>query len=297
VRRAAEISREKMPKAAKLKALDGDTPSAITARLSFPILVACAQSRRTITYGELDAELVRRKLGTHKHPLAYSHPAGIIGTERRVAAAIFDHYNQRTGQCDPSIGRISRLLEVSQRTVIRATRKCERVLPFIKLRHGGKFLRNQYVPDWERIQEIEDDWAARKRTLSRSSLACATSQNSQVEADNSVNQTFPTNHSKSTFPTESEKHKPSSSNGPRLSNIGIGKRRHTTRSQDAADNAAEARWNRDALKYFLNDHATYSKIVAMTEDLKGAATNAERLCEGAGIITICEALGIRFPET
>jgi len=44
----------------------------------------------------------------------------LSGTEKRVAATIIDHFNRKTGQCDPALGSIAKLLGVSRRTVIRA---------------------------------------------------------------------------------------------------------------------------------------------------------------------------------
>lgn len=61
------------------EALQGDTWTKITARNSFPLLVWCAQHGRTIAYGHLDRELVRRGIGHHVHAAAYGYPAGAIG--------------------------------------------------------------------------------------------------------------------------------------------------------------------------------------------------------------------------
>jgi DNA modification methylase len=38
--------------------------------------------------------------------------------DRRVGAALIDHYNRHTGQCDPGIHRLTMLLNISRRTVI-----------------------------------------------------------------------------------------------------------------------------------------------------------------------------------
>ncbi len=46
---------------------------------------------------------------------------GPSANARRVAGAIIDHFNRKTGQCDPSVGRLARLLGVNRATVIRAT--------------------------------------------------------------------------------------------------------------------------------------------------------------------------------
>ena len=61
------------------EALQGETWTRITARAALPILVWCAKNGRTITYGQLDQEIVRRGLGHHVHAAAYGYPAGAIG--------------------------------------------------------------------------------------------------------------------------------------------------------------------------------------------------------------------------
>jgi hypothetical protein len=61
------------------EALDGVTWTRKTARNSLPILVACARSGTPITYGQLDAEIVGRKLGHHVMEVQYGYPAGAIG--------------------------------------------------------------------------------------------------------------------------------------------------------------------------------------------------------------------------
>jgi hypothetical protein len=59
--------------------LDGDDWKHCTARVVLPILVEYALSRRLITYGECDREIVRRRLGEHLFLVNYGHPLGEIG--------------------------------------------------------------------------------------------------------------------------------------------------------------------------------------------------------------------------
>ena len=65
--------------------------------------------------------------------------SGLNANERRVAAALLEHFNRRTGQCDPSLERIAELLGISTRTVIRSTHRLDRAGLFKKTRHGGHF--------------------------------------------------------------------------------------------------------------------------------------------------------------
>ena len=79
----------------------------------------------------------------------------LSGSEKRIAAAIVDHFNRKTGQCDPGLARIASLVGVSERTVIRAVAGLSKKGYIRRLRHGGKFHRNQYEPDWERFRAME----------------------------------------------------------------------------------------------------------------------------------------------
>ncbi len=69
-------------------------------------------------------------------------------SQRSVAAAILDHYNHKTGQCDPSLDTIAFLVGLSRRTVIRCVNGIVRAGFFRRIRHGGNYHRNFYEPAW-----------------------------------------------------------------------------------------------------------------------------------------------------
>lgn len=83
---------------------------------------------------------------------------------RRVAAAIIDHFNKRTGQCDPSIGRLMKLLKISRAAVIRATNELDELGLIEKKSHGGKSHRTAYMPNWSRFRAFVIDWDAGMKT-------------------------------------------------------------------------------------------------------------------------------------
>lgn len=62
------------------EALQGDSWTKVTARAALPILIWCAKNGRTITYGQLDQEIVNRGLGHHVMAVQYGYPAGSIGS-------------------------------------------------------------------------------------------------------------------------------------------------------------------------------------------------------------------------
>lgn len=61
------------------EALQGDSWTKYTARTIFPLLIWLAKNGRTITYGQLDREIVERGWGHHVMAVQYGHPAGTIG--------------------------------------------------------------------------------------------------------------------------------------------------------------------------------------------------------------------------
>ncbi|MBU4185357.1 MAG: hypothetical protein KKI12_01520 [Proteobacteria bacterium] len=61
------------------EALRGDSWTKYTARTVLPLIIWCAKNGKTITYGQLDREIVNRGWGHHVMAVQYGHPAGTIG--------------------------------------------------------------------------------------------------------------------------------------------------------------------------------------------------------------------------
>lgn len=82
---------------------------------------------------------------------------------RRVGAAIIEHFNKRTGQCDPSIERLGRLLGLSPTSVKAATAELCRgdSALFDRIVNGGHSHRTAYLPRWDRLNDIIADWDLR----------------------------------------------------------------------------------------------------------------------------------------
>lgn len=62
------------------QALQGYRWTKETARAALPILIWCAKNGRTITYGRLDKEIVKRGLGHHVMEVQYRYPLGAVGS-------------------------------------------------------------------------------------------------------------------------------------------------------------------------------------------------------------------------
>lgn len=70
-------------------ALAGDSWTKKSARIIFPWLIYADERGIEVTYGELDKEIVARKLGEHVDARAYSHPLGTVGDAlNEIASAL-----------------------------------------------------------------------------------------------------------------------------------------------------------------------------------------------------------------
>lgn len=87
--------------------------------------------------------------------------SGVSGSAMSVCGALIDHYNRRTGQCDPSISRIAQMLGLSRATVFRSLGEIVVAKMFHRASHGSRMGRNAYAPNWAKFQAIVTDWDAR----------------------------------------------------------------------------------------------------------------------------------------
>lgn len=254
--------------------------------------------------------MLPRRLDTTLAHKAISLSPELSGTEKRVAGAIIDSFNRKSGQCDPSLNRIARLLSISRRTVIRAVEKLENLHFIHKVRHGGNLHRNSYQPNWAHFREIEAAWSVRFKTkhyqsevMNASPFGCQTC---RVASDDGGTQTFLINPSKETSSSRSSSE---AIGGP---NVPIGceghsrkeltqkvpgleysnaSKQHGIRSLDAAHAAAERRWSTDLNNRYAATPAIYAKVIdAIDTKIQNAATEAELRRHGAGLEHIEERL-------
>lgn len=121
----------------------------------------------------------------------------LTASEKRVAAVIIDSYNFKTGQCDPGLNTLSKLLRISRRTVIRAVAKLVKNGYLRKVRHGGYFHRNSYEPVWARFAVDEQGWSAHRKASRFKKRAPRMSLSMEppchIDSDTSGIQTYPLN--------------------------------------------------------------------------------------------------------
>jgi hypothetical protein len=222
---------------------------------------------------------------------------GLGPNDRRVAAALLEHFNRKTGQCDPGLNRVAELLGISTRTVIRSNYRLERAGLFKKTRHGGYSNRNAYEPNWARYREIEAVWGARfnsRADSSASEVSPLQRQRCHIEDDSPVTQTCRTNLPRETY----KDGLPNEGKGRGLeSRSRTGRPMAGVRSRDAAETAAERRWTLALHEQFASLPVTYGEILeAIDEEMQAATTVAEMRSHGAGLAYILNRLRISTPR-
>ena len=201
---------------------------------------------------------------------------GIRNRDRAVAAALLDHFNRKTGQCDPGIKRLAGLLGISERTVFRSLNRIEADRLFRRVRHGGHLNRNSYEPNWRRFRELELVWSARMKPHQAvaTELSSEPRHGCRVPADKHVTQTCRINLSKETCLRGLPKKGLGDSRAPGLELPSSFQRGQS--SANAARTAAERRWSDALLKFFEGKPLSYGEAVnAIDEKMASAATEAE----------------------
>lgn len=250
--------------------------------------------------------------------------AGLTEATKRVAGAIIDHFNKRTGQCDPSIERLATLLGIDRATVIRATEKLHELGFIEKASHGGKAHRAAYLPNWDRFRAIVEDWDARMKTGDAPDTPCRStrtpaniptsnvaavrrsrSQECDVKGRTAATQTLRSNPSKKPIEGERAEKPPMKpqAHSPRKAQHGLGEGSEpgpqrsmllpisggrSPSHSDAARAAAERRWY--AQVHALGLKAEADVLEWMTCDRQEATTQAEIQRKGGGLAFIAEAM-------
>ncbi|MGX1495177.1 hypothetical protein ACSSV1_000198 [Labrenzia sp. MBR-25] len=109
-----------------------------------------------------------------KGDMLFAHAAlnlapGLSLKARRVGGALLEHFNTKTGRCDPGIKRLQTLLGMSRTAVVEAIKELcmkkgedpddeEKEGFFTKRTHGGRHNTNFYLPRWDRFRTVVADF-------------------------------------------------------------------------------------------------------------------------------------------
>jgi hypothetical protein len=229
-------------------------------------------------------------------------------SERRVGAALVDHFNRRDGRCDPGVDRMSALLGLDRSTVLRAVASLHRRRICKRVRHGGKSQRNSYEPNWELLGEFLSSWNARLHGPSPGAAGvdsvAATpptrSHGGHLAGSTDATQTCLRNLIEEpvevTPPPVPVASRPRGGRvaGQARSSKAIGEGSYTRRatsSREAASESALRRWNDDLLRRLRDRPEIYETAVQLIDvRLQSDATAAEMRTRGAGIELILELL-------
>ncbi|MEM6383440.1 MAG: helix-turn-helix domain-containing protein [Pseudomonadota bacterium] len=142
------------------------------------------------------------------HMMLGLHPE-LSAADKRVGIAIIEHFNRKDGRCNPSIARLSKLLDLPDKTVRRATAKLHSLKLILKVSHGGRSGTARYIPQWDVFASLKADWEAKFSSkparTDRTKLTGTTGQECPKQPDKNVRQTQRTNPKKEPKPTNVEK--------------------------------------------------------------------------------------------
>jgi predicted transcriptional regulator len=234
-----------------------------------------------------------RRIDTLLALKAVSLALGLKENDRRVAAALIEHFNRETGQCDPGLKRIANLLGISGRTVIRSIQRLEVAGLVRKVRHGGHLNRNRYELVWSRFQEIEAAWRARFARSAQSrvtEMSLTKCQPCHIGGASSDTQTCGSNLLNETC----SKRLPKKEEVERAFSLSSTAERGT-RSAEAARVEAERRWTNALHQRFAHLPVTYGEIIDLIDTaMQEAATDAEMRRRGSGLLHILRVLRMPF---
>jgi hypothetical protein len=209
---------------------------------------------------------------------------GLLNSDRIVGCILLEHFNRRTGRCDPGIERIAKLAGVHVRTVIRAIARLVRLKLFIKIRHGGYSNRNSYEPNWQKFTELNQRWQAKFAQARATRESLSTELGRHVPGDDCVTQTYCPNQLKQTLENGSSRKEKSRA---------LGQTSDQSSSQ-ASRTAAHRRWDKDLLDHFRGRAKEYAQAVeAIDLSLSDRATDAELKQRGSGLEVIFRAIALK----
>ena len=218
--------------------------------------------------------------------------------ERRVLAAIIDHFNRKDGECDPSIDRLAKLLGLHRRTILRAVERLDETRLIVRVVHGGKHQRNSYEPAWPLFQEVEKDWsAAMKRGRKVANLSADRWRSCRLTGGEDATQTYSRNLSSKPVSLSADEndapHHVKDRERKWQARQKIAQSKVLTLQSTSVGEAADAsnlrRWDADVRTYFEKDIDAYAAVVELIDiNLQKAATAAERKRYGNGLRVILD---------
>ena len=246
--------------------------------------------------------------------MALTLVAGLSGNDRRVAGAILDHFNKKTGQCDPSGEGLAARLGIDRKTVVTATaRLCGEFGFFRKVSHGGYAHRASYAPQWAQFRKVVEDWNAKRRGEEQASNEAKTPHsvrrndliewgenasqtdrinrsNKPIETDGACGNGAPGPEPSASEPQENPHHQARSEtlNGLLKQSVRRASGNRSPSHADAARQRAEGRIETDLRSLGLHAHA--EAIERMDEATHADAAEAEMRRRGAGLALIRERL-------
>jgi hypothetical protein len=238
----------------------------------------------------------------------------LSGTDNRVAAAILEHFNRRTGQSDPSYDRIAKLLGLSRRSVIRSVFRIVDTGVLHMERHRGGSQCNSYERVCSAFRERDNVWRMRfngragieeKLTLAGApQMSPAPCQDCPSSGDKAVTQTILSNQFEQTRTSEpaSENHQhlgklrylkgqPNKKDAHRSRRSRLGWKRDSISSRTAANAAAQRRLSWALHSRFSIQPNVYASILEFIDtDMLTAHQRVTPVLSSLRVAMLCSKL-------
>ena len=235
----------------------------------------------------------------------------VSSAAHRVGNALIDHFNRKTGQCDPSVERLARLLDLDSKTVTNSTAAlCDAGL-FKKVSHGGYGHRASYEPQWHEFTRLVREWDAKMRggddPSNRAKTPSSDGGSNREKTPSSTGRKLPLKQGENSLQTNTSNQsnkpiRPSQASFSAAENVvpmrsglpshGLGrgsKRQSPSHSQVAREQAAK-RWDLDIRNRCGSTFAYGRFLEWITENVSEMATEAEMSRRGAGAVLLVDRM-------
>ena len=231
---------------------------------------------------------------------------GLSPSERRVLAAIIDHFRRADGECDPSFTRIARLLGIDPTTVKRAVKRLTARGLLLTETHGGRLQRNRYQPAWQYFLELELDWrTSTKRGAPVANLSANRWRTGHRTGGETATQTYSKNLSTEPVPPRHDQNDCPGCD-PLPEKRGQARREiasgtpiafHGPSYGEAAAAAKFRQWDADVREFFAGSIEAYAAVIELIDvATQHAATKAEMKRSGGGLRAVLDHIRKIRPE-
>lgn len=205
---------------------------------------------------------------------------------KAVCSELVDHFNRKTGQCDPGKKRLADLTGYSIRTVTNALRILEQKQFIIRFRHGGGHFTNAYFINWQKFRKIAHSGDQPDETICTTPGEETLITTGEAQCPQTIERTFEKKPLKERSDrkdniTHHSQPIPSRSTGQTF--------RRLPPSRQVLENLAVKAWERH-LRKIVGQERYADALEKLTPEICEAATRSEIKKPGSGAYTVLDTL-------